>query len=605
MNRPLSQGHPPRQGCSNHVGEEIQTFCRECNQLLCLQCLTVGHAGHKFITYEKYIATRRKQLEMQLRRVKDIIWKTENFKAISATHQVQYDKIYCDCRDAVKSFSITDDAMRKWKDGVIDKLEAKKKQQMEKLKDDESINNHLQVKVPTVSINKPGMDKLNEKVRELTPKFIAAICQPSPPFSSYCDRSMYSRSLSLSECRPESVMMTNEEVKHKPCESFVSIPPPLPGGHPTLKYDTCSSIPNNISSLSPQASTDNSDEIEIYEIPEEVSSTYCEQYKGLCPDTMSDSEHLYDFLYDDLILPSTTARIIPPSTVIVGGRFAEAVNEIVTFDDICTDAQGHMIISDEENFCLRLAEGIDVNSKKVTLRFKDNSRPKAVTYNHMHNTILVSTEKFSPRKSVCNLNVVKIKGDFRFSTSILCRNILPLAITSASCDHMKGTVCCYATVWPIVNECSIHCLDCSGKFRGKVECQDIGTKPFGLDYHYRNDYLIISDLKDGCLVKMKPDGHSLWDNKSTDARKKGVLKQPFGIAILPNECIAVTETGNHCVAIFSKEGRLLFRFGDKGSDQGQFLGPKGIAVRLSKELVVVDSGNHRIQIFSLDSLQLR
>ena len=572
--------NPPRQGCSNHVGEEIQTFCQECNQLLCLQCLTVGHAGHKLTSYEKYIATRRKQLEMQLRRVKDSIKKTENIKEISATHQVQYDKIYSDCNDAVKSFSIADDAMKTWKDGIIDKLEAKKKEQVEKLKDNEPINNQLKVKVPTVSINKPGMDKLNDKVGELTPKFIAAICQPNPLFSSYVDRSMYSSSLSLSENKPESVMTTNEEVKHKPKESFVSTPPPLPGGHPTLKYDSNSGIPKNISSISPPVST--------------------ESYANVCPDTMSNCEHLYD----DLILPSTTARIIPPSNVIVGGRFAEAINEIVTFDDICTNAQGHMIISDAENFCLRLAEGIDVNSKKATLRFRENSRPKALTYNHMHNTILVSTEKFSPRNSVCNLNVVKIKGDFRFSTSILRRNtdVLPLAITSASCDRMKGTVCCYATVWPIDNKCSIHCLDCSGNFHGKVECQDIGTRPFGLDYRY--DYLIISNLKDGSLVKMKPDGHSLWDNKSTDARKKGVLKQPFGIAILPNECIAVTETGNHCVAIFSKEGRLLFRFGGKGLDQGQFLGPKGIAVRLSKELIVVDSGNHRIQIFSLDSLQL-
>ena len=593
MNRTLSQVHPPRQGCSNHVGEEIQTFCRECNQLLCLQCLTVGHAGHKLTSYEKYIATRRKQLEKQLRRVKHIIWKTENFKAISATHQVQYDKTYHDCYDAVKSFSIADDAMRTWKDGVIDKLEAKKKEQVEKLKDNEPINNQLKVKVPTVSINKPGMDKLNEKVGELTPKFIAV----NPLFSSYVDHTMYS--LYLSECTPESVMMTNEEVKHKPRETFVNTPPPLPGGHPTLKYDTYCGIQKNISSLSPQASTDY---IELETFYEELSSTY---YTGLCPDTMSDSEHLYDFP-ENSILPSTTVKIIPPSNVIVGGRFAEAVNEIVTFDDICTNAQGHMIISDAENVCLRLAEGIDVNSKKATLRFGDNSRPNALGYNRMHNTILVSTETVSPRKSVCNLNVVKIKGDFRFSTSILHRNIniLPLAITSASCDRMKGTVCCYATVWPIDKKCSsIHCLDCSGNFRGKVECQDIGTRSFGLDY--RNDYLIISDLKDGCLVKIKPDGHSVWDNKSTYARKKGILKQPYGIAILPNECIAVTETGNHCVAIFSKEGRLLFRFGGKGSDQGQFLGPKGIAVRLSKELVVVDSGNHRIQIFSLDSLQLR
>ena len=591
----MNQHRPLSQGCSNHVGEEIQTFCRECNQLLCLQCLTVGHAGHKFDVYEKYIANRRKQLEMLLRRVKDIIWKTENFKAISATHQVQYDKIYRDCRDAVKSFSIADDAMRKWKDGVIDKLEAKKKQQMEKMKDDEPINNQLQIKVPTVSINKPGMDKLNDKVGELTPQFIAV----SHLFSSYVNRSMYSSSLSLPEHSPESVMMTNEEVKHKPDESFVNTPPPLPGGHPILKYDTYSSIQKNISSLSPQTSTDY---IELETVYEKLSSTY---YKGLCRDTMSDSEHVYDFPENSVLLSTTTASIIPPSNVIVGGRFAEAVNEIVTFDDICTNAQGHMIISDAENVCLRLAEGVDVNSKKATLRFRDSGRPNALGYNHMHNTILVSTETFSPGKSVCNLNVVKIKGDFRFSTSVLRRNInvLPLAITSASCDRTKGTVCSYATVWPIDNKCSIHCLDCSGKFHGKVECQDIGTRPFGLDY--RNDYLIISDLKDGCLVKMKPDGHLLWDNKSTDARKRGVLKQPFGIAILPNECIAVTETGSHCVAIFSKEGRLLFRFGGKGSDQGQFLGPKGIAVRLSKELVVVDSGNQRIQIFSLDSLQLR
>ena len=217
MNPPLSQGHPPPQGCSNHVGEEIQTFCRECNQLLCLQCLTVGHAGHKITSYEKYIATEIKQLEMQLRRVKDSIKKTENIQEISATHQVQYNKIHSDCNDAVKSFSIAEDAMRTWKDGIIDKLEAKKKEQVEKLKDNEPINNQLKVKVPTVSINKPGMDKLNDKVGELTPKFIAAI---------YGNHSMYSRSLSLPKHSPESVTMTNEEIKNKPNESFVSTPPP-------------------------------------------------------------------------------------------------------------------------------------------------------------------------------------------------------------------------------------------------------------------------------------------------------------------------------------------------------------------------------------------
>ena len=168
-------------------------------------------------SYEKYIATEIKQLEMQLRRVKDSIKKTENIKEISATRRVQYDKIYSECYDAVKSFSIAVDAMRTWKDGIIDTLEVKKKEQVEKLKDNEPINNQLKVKVPTVSINKPGMDKLNDKVGELTPKFIAAI---------YGNHSMYSRSLSLPKHSPESVTMTNEEIKNKPNESFVSTPPP-------------------------------------------------------------------------------------------------------------------------------------------------------------------------------------------------------------------------------------------------------------------------------------------------------------------------------------------------------------------------------------------
>ena len=285
---------------------------------------------------------------MQLGRLKDSIKKTENIKEISATDRVQYDKIYSGCYDAVKSFSIADDAMRMWKDGIIDTLEAKKKEQVEKLKGNEPINNQLKVKIPRVSINKPGMDKLNDKVGELTPKFIAAL---------YGNHSMYSRSLSLPEHRPESVMMTNEEVKHKPNESFVSTPPPLPGGYPTLKSDSNSPIPKNIFSISPPVSTD-----ELAEL----SST---DYKNVCPDMISNCEHLYD----DLISLFTTASIIPPSNVIVSGRFAEAVNETVTFDDICTNAQGHMIISDAENFCLILAEGIDVNSKKATLRFRGNS----------------------------------------------------------------------------------------------------------------------------------------------------------------------------------------------------------------------------------------
>ena len=76
----------------------------------------------------------------------------------------------------------------------------------------------------------------------------------------------------------------------------------------------------------------------------------------------------------------------------------------------------------------------------------------------------------------------------------------------------------------------------------------------------------------------------------------------FGVAILPNDYIAVTETSAHHVSIFSDTGKLMKRFGGLGSEPGMFNSPLGIAVRLFKELVIVDSGNKRIQIFTLDSL---
>ena len=62
--------------------------------------------------------------------------------------------------------------------------------------------------------------------------------------------------------------------------------------------------------------------------------------------------------------------------------------------------------------------------------------------------------------------------------------------------------------------------------------------------------------------------------------------------------IAVTDSGNHRVRIFSSDGNYLRSFGRRGNKHGEFNYPRGIAFHKNGNMFVVDNDNFRIQIFS-------
>ncbi|XP_020603627.1 protein lin-41-like, partial [Orbicella faveolata] len=74
----------------------------------------------------------------------------------------------------------------------------------------------------------------------------------------------------------------------------------------------------------------------------------------------------------------------------------------------------------------------------------------------------------------------------------------------------------------------------------------------------------------------------------------------------PTSCIPyknmflVAEGGNKCVKVFDQSGTFLYKFGKKGSQDGQFNSPHGMLVDSSNNLLVCDCGNNRVQQFSLD-----
>ncbi|XP_068738535.1 E3 ubiquitin-protein ligase TRIM71-like [Montipora capricornis] len=77
----------------------------------------------------------------------------------------------------------------------------------------------------------------------------------------------------------------------------------------------------------------------------------------------------------------------------------------------------------------------------------------------------------------------------------------------------------------------------------------------------------------------------------------GMLSRPWGVAVNDKDEIAVSETGNHRVHIFTSNGTHLRSFGKKGNQQGEFDWPPGIAFHDNK-IIVADANNNRVQVFS-------
>ena len=80
----------------------------------------------------------------------------------------------------------------------------------------------------------------------------------------------------------------------------------------------------------------------------------------------------------------------------------------------------------------------------------------------------------------------------------------------------------------------------------------------------------------------------------------GGVRNPEGLAINQRGEVVVTESGVHCVSVFSPSGEKLRSFGTHGSGQGQFDGPRGILVDGEGNILVADFINHRIQKFTAE-----
>ncbi len=81
------------------------------------------------------------------------------------------------------------------------------------------------------------------------------------------------------------------------------------------------------------------------------------------------------------------------------------------------------------------------------------------------------------------------------------------------------------------------------------------------------------------------------------AQEAGQFRSPWGIAVDGQGDVFVTDTGNHRVEKFDREGNFITQWGGFGGRDGQFNFPYGIAIDAKGSVFVIDSGSTRVQQF--------
>ena len=77
----------------------------------------------------------------------------------------------------------------------------------------------------------------------------------------------------------------------------------------------------------------------------------------------------------------------------------------------------------------------------------------------------------------------------------------------------------------------------------------------------------------------------------------GVNVGPCGVAVSRDGEIAIVDSENCCVLMYSKGGKFLRQFGHEGRGNGELNNPFGAAFTAFGELVIGDELNHRVQLF--------
>ena len=71
---------------------------------------------------------------------------------------------------------------------------------------------------------------------------------------------------------------------------------------------------------------------------------------------------------------------------------------------------------------------------------------------------------------------------------------------------------------------------------------------------------------------------------------------PKGIAVNRSGHVVVVDNKASCILVFQPNGKLVQRFGSRGSEANKFAGPHFVAINSQDHIIVSDFHNHSIKV---------
>ena len=108
--------------------------------------------------------------------------------------------------------------------------------------------------------------------------------------------------------------------------------------------------------------------------------------------------------------------------------------------------------------------------------------------------------------------------------------------------------------------------------------------------------IVVTEYDNNRVQVMSKEGEALFTIGDSGPEK---LSTPYSCISYKN-IFLVTERDNHVIKAFDASNTFLYKFGEKGNQDGQFNSPRGMCLDGSKNLLVCDPDNNRVQRFSLE-----
>ena len=124
------------------------------------------------------------------------------------------------------------------------------------------------------------------------------------------------------------------------------------------------------------------------------------------------------------------------------------------------------------------------------------------------------------------------------------------------------------------------------------------SHPYGVAVHYQTGNIFVSDQSNHKVQVFDKDGKYLY--KFGDRDGAGKMNNPLCIALYQNK-VFVSQLGAGCLLVYDLNGTFLKQIGTPGNGDGQLSSSRGITINESNgDIFVCDYGNNRVQIFCKD-----